>query len=193
MDTTVKHPRRLIREAVAAALVDKTRAGPRVFSNRPNALSQAPSALPGDTREFPAIIVYTRSTRSEVFDESPRRYRHEAELFVECADEILPGDEIDDQLDQFEQEVSDALLLDDTLGGTADDLRFTGSTMAVRADGAQLLGACVLSFNAIYFTYAPAEGAQALDSLRHVHVEYSLDGGQDDPRDRAKTDIADLG
>lgn len=186
------NPRRLIREAAAAALVDKTRAGPRVFSNRPNALSQTPSALPGDTRELPAIIIYTRNTRSEVFDESPRRYRNEAELVVECADEILAGEEIDDQLDAFEQEVINVLLLDETLAGTADDLLLTGSSMAIQEDGARLLGACVLSFNAVYYTYAPTQGTQTLDPLRHVHVEYSLDGKQDDSRDRAQTDIAGM-
>jgi hypothetical protein len=131
------NPRQGIREAAAAALKDRTRAQARAFSNRPNALSQTPSTLPGDARELPAIIIYTRSTRSEVFDESPRRYRHVAEMVAECADEIVAGQEIDDQLDTFEEEALDALLLDDMLGGTADDLQWSGSTMTAQGDGAR--------------------------------------------------------
>lgn len=185
------NPRQPIREAAAAALVGKTRAGARVESNRPNPLSQRPSA-DGGTQELPAVIVYTRSTQSRIFDESPRRYRHEAELVVEAVLELAAGQEIDDELDAFEQEVVDALLLDDTLGGTADDLQLTGSTTTIDGAGAKLLGAVIITFQAIYYSYAPAEGTQTLDDLITVHTEHSLGGAQDDPRDRATTDIEGL-
>lgn len=183
---------KLLRQAAVNALVGKTRAGAKVFSNRPNPLQQAPSALPGGAKELPAIIVYTRSTRSEVFDESPRRYKHETELTVEAALEVTAGTEIDDDLDEFEQEVLDALLVDDTLGGTVDDLQLTGSTNTIGGDGAKLLAAVIITFEARHFTYAPAEDTQSLDDLDHVHTEYSLGGAQDDPRDRAQTDIEGL-
>lgn len=184
-------PRQLIREAAAATLAGKTRAGARVESNRPNPLSQRPN--PGSAKhELPAIIVYTRSMTSAVFDESPRRYRHEAELVVECVLEVAAGQEIDDELDAFEQEAVNALLVDDTLGGTADDLQLTGSTLTIDGDGAKLLGAVIITLKASFFTYAPAEGTQELDDLDRVHTEHSLGGAQDDPRDRATTDIKGL-
>jgi len=184
-------PRQLIREAAKTALIGKTRAGSRVESGRPNPLSQRPTAL-GGREELPAIIIYTRTTRSAVFDESPRRYRHEAELTVECALEVEAGQEIDDELEEFEQEVLNALLLDDTLGGTADDLQLTGSTNTINGDGAKLLAAVIITFEAIFYTEAPVPGTQTLDDFERMHVEYSLDGNQNDPDDRAKTDIEGL-
>ena len=184
-------PRRLIREAAKAALLGKTIAGNRVESSRPNPLSQQPHAA-GGLNELPAIIIYTRSTRSEVFDESPRRYRHEAELVIECACEIGPGQDLDDQLDEFEEQVVNALLLDDTLGGTADDLVLVGSTNTIDGGGNKLLGAVIISLQATFYTYAPVQGGGGelvLPDLERVHVEYDLNGQQPDPRDRAKTDI----
>lgn len=184
-------PRQLIREAAKAALLNNTRAGARVYSGRPNPLSQQPSAL-GGLDELPAIIIYTRATKSKVFDESPRRYRHEADLTVECSLEIGAGQEIDDELEEFEQEVHNALLLDDSLGDTADDLMLTGSTNTINGDGDRLLAAVIITFEAIFYTEAPVPGTQTLDDLERVHVEFSLDGNQDDPDDRAKTDIEGL-
>lgn len=183
--------RRLLREAAKAALLGQTRAGSHVESGRPNPLSQRPSAL-GGVEELPCIIIYTRTTKSVVFDESPRRYRHEAELTVECALEVAAGQEIDDELEGFEQEVITALLLDDTLAGTVDDLLLTGSTNTIDGEGAKLLAAVIITFDAIFYTEAPVPGSQVLDDFASLHIDYSLDGKQVDPNDRAKTIIEGL-
>lgn len=183
--------RKLIRKAAMGMLVGKTVAGTNVASSRPNPLSQRPSAH-GGKEELPAIIIYTRSTKSEVFDESPRRYRHEAELVVECACEIKADEELDDQLDDFEQEVVDALLADDSLGGLTDDLLLTGSTNTIADAGEKLLGAVIITFQAVYFTDLPESIIDNLPPLRTVHTEYSLDDAQDDTRDRAKTHLEGL-
>lgn len=183
--------RRLIREAAKAMLVSKTIAGLNVASSRPNPLSQRPSAH-GGLEELPAVIIYTRSTKSEVFDESPRRYRHEAELAVECAMEIDPDQELDDQLDDFEQQVVDALLIDDTLGGIAEDLKLTGSTNTIDGTGEKLLGAVIITFQAVYFTDLPESILEDLPNFSTAHTEYSLGGQQEDTRDRAKTHLQGL-
>jgi len=183
--------RRLARDAAKAALINKTRAGARVESGRPNPLSQRPSAM-GGREELPGIIIYTRTTKSQIFDESPRRYRHVTELVVECALEVGAGQEIDDEMDLFEQEVLNVLLADDTLGGKLDDLQYTGSTNTIDGEGAKLLAAVIITLDAIYFTEAPFEGTQILDVLERVHTEHSLSGNQDDSQDRAKTDIEGL-
>lgn len=182
---------KLIRQAAKAALVGKTRAGDRVQSSRPNPLSQRPSAM-GGREELPAIIIYTPSTRSEIFDESPRRYKHVSEMRVECALEVTPDGDIDDMLDDFEQEALEALLLDDTLDGMVDDLALTGSTNTISGEGAKLLAAVIIGFDVTFYTYAPVEGTQDLDDLAEVRTEYSLEGKQPDPRDRAKTIIEGL-
>lgn len=183
--------RQLIREAAKTMLVGKTIAGQNVASSRPNPLSQAPSAH-GGTDELPAVIIYTRTTKSEVFDESPRRYRHEAELVVECALEIQPGEELDDQLDGIEQQVVDALLADDSLGGIAEDLMLTGSTNTIADAGEKLLGAVIITFQAVYFTDLPESILDEMPPLDTVHTEYSLGGAQADTRDRAKTHLQGL-
>ncbi len=188
------NPRRAIRDAAGAALIGRTRAGTRVFSSRVNPVSQQPHAA-GGLNELPAVMIYTRSTRSEVFDESPRRYLHRTELVIECALEFKDGIDLDDDLDEFEQEVVGWLLLDDTLNGTADDLTLTGSTNTIDDAGNKLLGAVIISLEAKYYTYAPEQGgggSLVLDDLDSVHTEYSLDGQQPDPRDRAKTEIEGL-
>lgn len=183
--------RKLIREAAKAMLVGKTVAGANVASSRPNPLSQRPSAH-GGKEELPAIIIYTRSTKSEVFDESPRRYRHEAELAIECACEILPDQDLDDQLDDFEQQAIDALLVDDSLGGLTEDLLLTGSTNTIADAGEKLLGAVIITFQAVYFTDLPESIIDDMPHLDAVHTEYSLDGKQGDTRDRAKTHLEGL-
>lgn len=187
------HTRKLIRDAAKAALVvANTRAGTRVESNRPNPLSQRPSPDGGNAQELPALLVYTRSTKSEVFDESPRRYRNRAELVVEGVLEIQAGQEIDDELDAFELEITNAMLRDETLGGLANDLTQQSSSTGTDDTGAKLLGAVIITFEAEYFSYAPAEGTQTLDDLVRIHTEHSLGGLQADARDRATTDIEGL-
>lgn len=180
-----------IRQAVKAALVGKTRATDRVESSRPNPLSQRPTAL-GGREELPAIIIYTPSTKSEIFDESPRRYKHTSEVRVECALEVAADQDIDDSLDDFEQEVLDVLLLDDTVDGLVDDIAFTGSTNTVEGTGAKLLAAVIMSFEVTFYTYAPVEGTQEMDDFATFHTEHSLAGAQPDTRDRAITHVEDL-
>lgn len=192
MSAVNANPRKVIRDAAKAALVAaNTRAGTRVESNRPNPLSQRPSPE-GGVQELPAIIIYTRSTKSSVYDESPRRYRHEAELAVECALEILPDQDIDTTLDEFEQEIVEALLRDETLGGVADDMTLQSSANTFDESGAKLLGAVIITFTAVYYTEAPAQGTQTLADLSRIHTEHSLGGEQPDPRDRAITDVQGL-
>lgn len=192
MSHNTYHARREIREAAKAALVNRTIALDRVSSSRKNPLSQNPTALGGKT-DLPAIVIYTRTTRSEVFDESPRRYRNVTELVVEAVLELTGEvDDIDDEVDAFEKSVVELLLADDTLGGKADDLRLTGSALAISEEGAKLLGAAIISFDASFFSNYPAEGSPDLDNLAHVHTEYSLEGAQPDEDDRAKTDIEEL-
>jgi hypothetical protein len=187
----MNHPRQRIRQAFQAALDGRTVAGGRIWTNRPSPLSQGPSAL-GGLRELPAVLVYTRDERAQVFDESPRRYRRHAELMAECALEVGADTAIDDDLDAFAQQVETAILADDTLGGIANDTQLTGTTMAIVDAGARLIGAVVLSFQVEYFTHAPTPDAPALADLTTLETQYSLDGAQDDPRDRASTVLTGL-
>ncbi|MGL6222395.1 MAG: hypothetical protein ACRC6L_02325 [Steroidobacteraceae bacterium] len=183
--------RRVLRNAAKAALLGKTRAGSKVESSRPNPLSQQPSAL-GGTDELPVIVIYTRTTKSDVFDESPRRYKHKVELIVECALAFSPGSVIDDDLDGFEDEVLRALLVDETLGGAVDDLQLVGSSNVINGEGDRLLGAVVVTMEATVYTIAPYVDTLDLPDLTSVNTQYNLSGDQPDEADRAKSNIEGL-
>lgn len=185
--------RRTLRQAARAALLGKTRAGQNVDASRQNPMTQNPSAL-ADQTKLPRIVLYTRTTRSRVFDESPRRYRHEVELAAECVVEVGAGSgqNIDDELDGFEDEVLRALLVDDTLGGTVDDLLMTGSRNVVDNTGDRMIAATIISFDAVVMTNAPIDGTLELPDLQRVNVEYNLSGEQPDPADRAQSNIEGL-
>jgi hypothetical protein len=184
--------RQLIRERVRDVLRDGgTRAGTNVESNRPNPVSMSAQPESAST-QLPIIIVYTRKVDSEIFDESPRRYRNRAEVVVECALHVTDETAIDDELDAFEHEVCNAILVDDTLAGTVNDIQLKSSSSTLDAEGARIVGAVIITFEAEFFTYWPAENSQTLDDLGTVHTEHSLEGAQGDPRDRAVTHTTGL-
>lgn len=182
--------RRLLRDAAKAALLGQTIAGARIDSGRPNPLSQAPSAREAQT-ELPRIILYTKQTRSEVFDESPRRYKHEVELTVEATLAVGPSGSVDDALDGFEQQIVAALLLDDTLGGTVNDLKLTGSTNVIDDEGDRMLAAALITFSAEVFMFAPLPETQQLPDLNVIVTQYNVTGDQPEP-DRAVTQLEGL-
>lgn len=180
-------PRALIRKAVAAALLNKTRAQARVYSSRSDPMMLKPTAL-GGSLATPAVLVYTRKTTTEVFDQAlARRYRCEAEVVVECWDTYDSDAAIDDEIDAFEQEVLAAVLADDTLGDTCDDLVLKESVNDVASGGAKPVAAVIITLGATFYAEFPLEGTGGLDDLATVHTEHSLDGRQADARDRAIT------
>lgn len=180
-----------IREAVKAALLNKTPAAARVQASRPNPIQQNPTWIQDNT-QLPRIIIYTRNTKSSVFDESPRRYRHETELRVECVTEVLAEQDIDITLDNFEQTALDAILADDTLGGVVDDTMLSESSSEIDGDGDRLIAGVVLAFTVVYYTNAPEASAQTLDDFETMNIQYNLAGQQPDPADRAETIIEGL-
>ena len=168
-----------------------TAAGARVFTNRPNPLAADPSTHGGGI-ELPAVLIYTPTEDSEIFDESPRRYQRTLTMRVECVREVSAiTAAIDDELDAFAGQVERALLRDPTLGDAVDDCELTGSVTTISDAGAGMIGAAVLTFAVSYFTEDPEPGAPALDDLESIHVDYDL-AGQQAPADRAKTVIEGL-
>lgn len=182
--------RKAIRAAMVAALSGKTSAATRVFANRTDPVMDQATDIDAGTEEFPVLLVFTRSETSEVFDESPRRYRRKAEVLVEGT--LNAGDQSDDALDDLADEIENAVLVDDTLGGTANDVKLTGTTMVLGSNGRKTIGGVTLTFEVEYFTYAPAAGVQVLDDLGTVNTQYDLNGEQPDTRDRAETIIEGL-
>ncbi|MFK0090964.1 hypothetical protein ACIQUS_27235 [Pseudomonas sp. NPDC090755] len=180
------HPRELIRKQAVAVLLGATDAGASVYASR-----VAPLISNGWQSELPAIIVYTMDEAGEIFNQAPREYRRRVELVVEIHAE--GNGALDDTLDTLARQVERLLLMDDTLGGTANDLQYVRSRMVLLDQSAHLTGACRLIFEAEYFDRHPDDlFNQSLPDLNTVTTDYSLGNAQPDPADRAQTIIEDL-
>lgn len=180
------HPRELIRKQAVALLLDATDAGASVYASR-----VAPLISNEWQSELPAIIVFTMDESSEIFNQAPREYLRKVELVVEIHAD--GNGALDDTLDTLARQVERLLLMDDTLGGTANDLRYSRSRMVLLDQAEKLTGACRLIFEAEYLDRHPDDlFNQSLPDLNTVVTEYSLGNAQPNPADRAKTIIEDL-
>lgn len=193
------HPRQAIREAAQLMLLNQGPWLDRVYTNRMRALSQRP-AQRSDRSQLPALVIYTREEKAEIFNVAPREYRCVVDLVLEVIADA--ADDVDVLLDDMAVVVERILGRDDTIAGTADDCVYSASQMTIIADGVERpIGAIALTFQATYYRNAPDgpnEGAPdggyntTLPDLGEVYVDYSLDNKQDDPRDRAQTHIEGL-
>lgn len=180
------HPRELIRKQAVAVLLGATNAGASVYASR-----VAPLISNEWQNELPAIIVYTMDEAGEIFNQAPREYLRKVELVVEIHAEGNAA--LDDTLDTLARQVERLLLMNDTLGGTANDLQYVRSRMVLLDQSEQLTGACRVIFEADYLDRHPDDlFNQSLPDLNTVTTDYSLDNAQPNPADRAKTIIEDL-
>jgi hypothetical protein len=182
------HPRTLIRQAVQTALLDNTIAEDRVSVNRTNPITQQATARAGRTG-FPAIIIYSTTETSVIFEAAPRRYRRTVEIVVECGKEIGPTTELDAELDDFARTVECLLLRDDTMGGTCADFQLTGTSLGIVDQGQKMIGVAALTFEADYYEWLPGDecGASTLDDFQTLHTEYDL-SDEDGEADAGKGD-----
>jgi alpha-mannosidase len=180
------HPRELIRKKAVELLMGATNAGVSVFASRVRPLISNTWQ-----NELPAIIVYTMDDAGEIFNQAPREYLRKVELVVEIHAE--GNDALDDTLDTLARQVERLLLMDDTLGGTANDLQYVRSRMVLLDQAETLTGACRVIFEAEYLDRHPDDlFNQSLPDLNTVATEYSLGNDQPNPADRAQTIIEDL-
>lgn len=163
----------------------------RVFKNRMRPLSARPN-IRSERSQLPALIIYTRNEKAIIFNTAPREYKCAVELIIEIVSDDT--DHVDDALDDMAQTVEQILGRDDTIAGTADDCVYTGTEMTIVAERVErAIGAVALVFEVTYYRLAPDPGYnETLEDLQTVHVEYSLNNQQPDPRDRAITHIEDL-
>lgn len=195
----MKHQRQQIREAAKAMMLGQGPWLERVYTNRNRALSQRPSQR-SDRSQLPALVIYTREEKAEIFNVAPREYKCRVELVLEVVADAT--EEVDDLLDDAAQLIERILGRDDTIGGTADDCEYLATNMVIIEQGVErAIGASALTFEVTYYRMAPDgpdEGAPdggynaTLPPMTEVQVDYSLDNNQDDPRDRAQTHIEGL-
>ena len=147
----MKHPRTLIREAVAARLIESL---PKVDERITPARISIHRSTPLFAGKLPAILIYTRDERIE---EQPNadpglRYR-KLELSVEI---IASGDAAAEEADVLAQAVEAILDADETLGLLVEGTRLTRTEVDQGGEGDTPVLAARLSFEVSYWT-RPAE------------------------------------
>lgn len=174
--------RKHIRREVAAILRGKTIAGDRVFTNRKERLWH---------EELPALVVYSMEENGiEILNDAPREYLRPLELAIELFTEEDATDVatsadlgfVDDQVDDFCQQVEDLLLpalhLPDDLH---DDLLLDAARSALLrvelgfdAQGRQLAGSARLVFAIAYRTTVDETNAEEVSGMKDAAVQWDF-------------------
>ena len=174
------HPRKRIRDAVAAAMVNRTAATDQVFKNR---------FLPWFPKRFPAVAVYTldTSTVSGSEETAPRILEHRVEIVVQAAVavgvDVDPNDPdpptADDRLDDLCAEIEAVMASDTLLGHTAGDSWLMGTSVEEYDLGDQSYAVATLTFPAFYERGYPNQDDDdrlAIDEFRRASVSYRANG-----------------
>lgn len=164
------HPRKTIRDALATLLLNKTAAVDRVYSNR---------SRPQSVSKLPAIGIYNAGDTAALFDESPRRYRRQFNIAVDCYVKDTGGDEIDDTLDDLADEVERAVFADTTVGGTVSDIRLGETSDVMVSDQREQTAMLTITWQAILFQDAPEEEAADLPDYTTTRAEWDIPDGDD--------------
>lgn len=136
------HLRRQIREAVATAVTGLTTTGARVFQSRVYPLQDA---------ELPALLVYSRSERSEPITIHPSRVI-QRELQLEIVAVAKATADLDDTLDGICKEVEVALAM--PLAGIASLARtiaLLGTEIDMQGTSEKPTGRATLTYQIDYF------------------------------------------
>lgn len=152
----MKHPRTLIREAVAALLSANL---PKVDARITASRISIHRSTPLFAGKLPAVLIYTRDERIE---EQPNadpglRYR-KLELSIEI---ITSGDAAAEEADLLAQAVEAILDLDETLGLLVEGTRLTRTEVDQGGEGDTPVLAARLSFEVSYWT-RPVDDDSAL-------------------------------
>jgi hypothetical protein len=167
------HPRKLIRDAAKAQLLNKTAAGTRISTTR---------VTPWRPQELPAISIYMLRdpVQPESMKSAPRELERRPAMVIECALKMKDafvtanGGNIDDALDAFELQVLSAISADDTLGGTVGDIVIEDSEIEILRDGDQMIGVIACPFYCRYHMYMPEAVDVPLDDFDSADIRYSL-------------------
>lgn len=153
------HPRRHIRNAIAARLTGGTIAGDRVFAGRP---------APIEEGELPAIVIHTRE-QEEVVDYPTSGWN--ASLVRKCfvtIDCILQSfDDIDDELDEYASQVEALLESWEIPGMESAEIRLATTSSEAEWEAGLSTGAVKLRYSVVYrmpFRVSPDPYVQSWDA-----------------------------
>lgn len=155
------HQRQVIRNAIAAALVDATDAAGRVFTTQKIAYQM---------RSLPAISVYSLSETSTM-DTAPRETDRTLEIAIECI--VGAVSNIDDDMDAIAEQVEQAMNLDPWFGGACAESELIGTTIQSEEEGDRDLGLVTLTYSVLYRTNAFVEPTVPAEFVT-AYTNYSL-------------------
>lgn len=165
------HQRKLIRDAVIAALTGTTAAGARVSSTRVD---------PHKRGELPAISVYTlREPISDVSDTAPRELTRDVKVEIVGSVASHESDTLADAMDDLAEQIETAIDADPYLDGAAADSVLEGTTIQVLEDNggsSPLVGIITLTYAV---TYRTSPAAPTLDDFRRVGATHQAPGAVD--------------
>lgn len=154
------HPRILLRSKFIELLKGQTDCGQNVFRNRARPFIQ----VEGWQSELPAIIVYSNSETSALYDEAPAVYRRTVNMVVEIY--AAADEDTDDFLDHVAEQVE---ILVSRFDWHLIEIDFSlgGSTMQIVDTPAQQInGALAITFEMSYYSPLPDAGkADGLDDF----------------------------
>ncbi len=140
--------KREIRERIRKILLEKTDARALVFASR---------TLPNDAEAIPAILIYTLNENTEVFDRSPKRYRRDVSVAIECQTVGDDDNDLDLRLERLGDQVEKALEVDETLGDLVDSLELSGADYKSESNAESPTGNLILRYNVRYYLNALTE------------------------------------
>ncbi|OFX01391.1 MAG: hypothetical protein A3E78_01920 [Alphaproteobacteria bacterium RIFCSPHIGHO2_12_FULL_63_12] len=159
------HPRTRIRQYVVA----KLKAAATTAADRVHAERVEPIQARTDEWRLPALNVFTRDEKVEIFSESPRVLKHTLDLVIDIID---GGKGVEDRIDQIEEEILKRIILPDRyLGQLAEDLVLASFGSDFDGAGAQKFGVNRLQFAVVY---GREVSVQVGDDLLTVHNEWNF-------------------
>jgi hypothetical protein len=167
------HQRKVIRDAVLAALNGATAAGTRVASNR---------KWPWKTRQLPALSIYIPVDDVDVKESSPtapRELQRKAPVVIEA--QVLQGDHasVDDALDALALEVEQAMHRDETFGGACGGSILRRTEQDFKEDGEETVGWMAIAYEVSFQTLAPYPEDGVLDRLQTADITTDIAGDQE--------------
>lgn len=162
------HPRAIIRQQFVDLLKGATDCGDNVFKQRSRPFVQAE----GWASELPAIIVYTNTESSTLYDTAPQVFERVSSVAVEI--HVAADEDSDDLLDHIAEQVE---ILISRFNWEADGMRFSlGQTsMNLIEAGTRINAAAAITFPMTYYSALPDAGkSDALDDFKTAQNTYQI-------------------
>jgi len=174
--------RKLIRKALLSILRGRTDAGENVFAN--------PTQIHWE-ENLPVINIYTRGEEIRDTESAPRYLNRSLFCETEVIAEADTDEDLSDLLDDICEQIEQALSIDDSLKGTADDcFPVRTSDIDVATEGAKPIGKTSITFEIQYHEYAPRDqGARGLRDLEGIDTDWRI-GHDDEPPTMVEPDAA---